>query len=553
MQDFSVERISVKRLYRHLEDGLFAVPNLQREFVWNGNKAAKLLDSICRGMPVGTILVWRTEKRNQHYLRNHLHILPRFDARANSDIWFLIDGQQRLSVLYQAHKGETKENSRGRPVDFSRLVFDLSSTAGSPERFRYRRPEGNGLFGVPDLLGSRWPRLRRHLAAYKVKKLDEVRIRLRDYNFPVVFVETNDINEVRELFIRINSQGTPVGAADRAFARATRFDLRTWARDTLEKLPEDFGRLPYEAVLQAFAFVADPELGDVGERAYDTFIRRLEREVERGTQSKESVQRRWQNFETALTKALDYLRSAFCVVNQRFLPSTVMLGVLAVFFANHRGQPNTYQRKEIARWFWTTGVGQRYSGRGFRRNVLPDVGFFKSLAKHGRPRLTGVERVDPVDLQRTDYARPTAMAAALYCLLARRKPRFLSNGEPVPETVYAAKANKKNRHHIFPRALLMRHGFRSKEANSICNICFVVAEENQIIGSKSPARYLEPHRRKRHFKRAMQSHLILYNSDAVWSSNIRSGFKKFLRERRDLLCKELSHEAATSLFSKERQ
>ena len=120
---------------------------------------------------------------------------------------------------------------------------------------------------------------------------------------------------------------------------------------------------------------------------------------------------------------------------------------------------------------------------------------------------------------------------------------------PIPETVYAAKANKKNRHHIFPRALLMRHRFRSNDANSVCNICFVVAEENQSIGSKSPARYLEPYRRKRHFKRAMESHLIPYNSDAVWASNIRSGFKNFLRERRDLLCRELSHEAGIRLFS----
>ena len=86
MRDVSIEQIRIKRLQRYLEDGLFAVPHLQREFVWNGNKAAKLLDSIYRGMPIGSILVWRTDKRNQHYLRNRLHILPPFDARANDEI-----------------------------------------------------------------------------------------------------------------------------------------------------------------------------------------------------------------------------------------------------------------------------------------------------------------------------------------------------------------------------------------------------------------------------------------------------------------------------------
>ncbi len=549
MRDFSVKKVSVKRLQRYLEDGLFAVPSLQREFVWNGNKAAKLLDSIYRGMPIGTILVWRTDRRNQLYLRNRLHILPPFDARANREIWFLIDGQQRLSVLYQAHRGETKDNSRGRPVDFSRLVFDVSSGAKSSERFRYRRPEGNGFFSVPELLGSRWRRLRRKLAAYKVRTLDDVRNRLRDYQVPVVFVDTSKIDEIRELFIRINSLGTPVGAADRAFARATRLDLRAWAHDTLDKLPQGFGRLPYETILQAFAFVADPDISDVGERAYDGFLRRLEREVKQGIESKASVQRRWQQFEIAFLKALDYLRTQFCVLNQQFLPSTIMIGMLAVFFANHRGQPNAQQRQRINAWFWATAVGQRYSGRGFRRNVIPDVKFFRSLARHRQAHLRKFDRVDPLDLQRTEYARATSIAAAVYCLLALRRPRYLTNGELVPETVIAARANRRNRHHIFPHALLMRNGIRPKEINSICNICFVVAEENQGIGSKKPRKYLEPFRRKRYFRRAMQSHLII-PSPALLTQSVKNGFRTFLRERRSLLCKELSGEAGTSLFSK---
>ena len=52
----------------------------------------------------------------------------------------------------------------------------------------------------------------------------------------------------------------------------------------------------------------------------------------------------------------------------------------------------------------------------------------------------------------------------------------------------------------------MRNGIRPIDINSICNICFVVAEENQSIGSKKPWKYLEPYKRKRYFGRVMQSH-----------------------------------------------
>ncbi len=75
-----------------VDDGLFAVPELQREFVWTSRKACELLDSLYRNYPIGTLLVWKTGRRNENQLRSQLHILPQFNP-SNSHIWFLIDGQ----------------------------------------------------------------------------------------------------------------------------------------------------------------------------------------------------------------------------------------------------------------------------------------------------------------------------------------------------------------------------------------------------------------------------------------------------------------------------
>jgi hypothetical protein len=104
MKDFVIKRLSISHIHRRLDDGIFALPRLQREFVWNGRKAAVLLDSIYRGMPIGTISVWNTARGRQNLLRKTLHILPPY-SNANDEIWFLIDGQQRLSVLHQSILG----------------------------------------------------------------------------------------------------------------------------------------------------------------------------------------------------------------------------------------------------------------------------------------------------------------------------------------------------------------------------------------------------------------------------------------------------------------
>jgi uncharacterized protein with ParB-like and HNH nuclease domain len=53
-------RVSV--VLKDILAGKYAIPRLQREFVWDGARAAKLMDSIYRRMPIGSLLVWETPK-----------------------------------------------------------------------------------------------------------------------------------------------------------------------------------------------------------------------------------------------------------------------------------------------------------------------------------------------------------------------------------------------------------------------------------------------------------------------------------------------------------
>src|SRR5260370_42131941 len=124
-----VALIRVRDLHRQLEDRVFAVPKVQREFVWNGTRAAALLDTVYRGMPIGSILIWETGRENYGLLRHSLNVLPPYDPH-NKVIRYLIDGQQRLSVLYHAFKADSKETSSGRVDDFGRLSYRIAGRRG---------------------------------------------------------------------------------------------------------------------------------------------------------------------------------------------------------------------------------------------------------------------------------------------------------------------------------------------------------------------------------------------------------------------------------------
>src|SRR5579872_2161477 len=113
---------SIRMLHNDLLARLFAVPKLQRNFVWDPGRAAKLMDSVYREMPIGSLFLWEMDRKSANLIRQSAEVLPSFNS-ANRHIWFVIDGQQRLSVLYQAFEAQVRKNDAGRDIDFGRLCF----------------------------------------------------------------------------------------------------------------------------------------------------------------------------------------------------------------------------------------------------------------------------------------------------------------------------------------------------------------------------------------------------------------------------------------------
>jgi hypothetical protein len=547
MSELAHHTQSVRTTYNWLLEGRYAVPKLQRAFVWNGPKAALLLDSIYRNLPIGTITIWDTSRRNKNLLRHTNGILPAFDD-SNSRVLFVLDGQQRLSVLYHVLTGGTNLTAQHREVDFGHVVFRITEGSDEP-RLAYRRPVPGKWVPVPELLTSGWRRKLRNISDGQMRRAASFRQAIFTYKISFVQMVSNKLDEARELFIRINSLGTPLSAADRAFARASQFDLRELAEDTWQRLPAGFRGITNETLLQTLALIENN--GEVGERAFQEVTRRWDRRIRSGKSEVKEFTRLWDRHRIAVLKAIDCLRLNFNVIDDGLLPSQYMLATLAVFFFHSGSQPTQHQLTEIRKWFWATGVAQRYSGMGFRSNILADGKFFRRLAGSGG-RFGSFERADNSDLKKTQYGLRTSIGDSFSCLLIAQKPMYFSNGQPMQVTDYASPTNRKHRHHVFPRALLRQLGVSTNSTNSILNLCFISASENSIAGSKRPSAYLKPFMGKRNFARVMKSHLIpLKNGSGIYNSNVKVGYRQFIQQRTRLIVKEFEHQAGIKLFRNE--
>lgn len=546
----AIRALNVRQLLRSVEEGRFAIPKLQREFVWDGPKAAKLLDSIWAHMPIGVVMVWETPRSQRLYLRQKYHVLPAFNSR-NGKVWFLIDGQQRVSVLHHVREGDELRNGRGKTINFKRVVFALEDE-GAGQRIFYRKPRQGAFEPLADILHSNWDNRLRHLGRQKFERVRDCRQRILDYPLHLMFVQAK-LDVIRQAFLRINTQGMKISTADAIFTQAEDLDLRDIRHEVRSHVDAHFGEIPEMPIL--FAMAAARGAKEARGQALRTTVERLGREAKYDARLRKSMARDWHELSKCFGKAVDYLRQNFAVISRDYLYSDYMVAVLALFFYwNERG-PSVRQRDQIQKWFWATAVGSRYSGSKFNKCLPDDLKRFKKLAEGRTVSFIYSPQADTIDVRKTQYASRSGISTAFYCMMLRRGPvSIMDDGlNPIPIDRYATRANRKDRHHIFPRAVLAQQEIVSTLYNSICNICLLTAEENQSIGARRPRAYLgEARDSAGYFARKMNRHLIpIGDTSGIWSTNVKTGFKTMLRERNEWICGALEAEAGIKLFRKD--
>nr|MDQ3577443.1 DUF262 domain-containing protein [Actinomycetota bacterium] len=78
--------------------GQIRIPHFQRPFRWGLEDIRRLFDSILKGYPVGSVLLWVRSAPEQKVKLGNLHI----DARKADRALWVVDGQQRITSLANA-------------------------------------------------------------------------------------------------------------------------------------------------------------------------------------------------------------------------------------------------------------------------------------------------------------------------------------------------------------------------------------------------------------------------------------------------------------------
>ncbi|NDJ15349.1 MAG: DUF262 domain-containing protein, partial [Acidobacteriia bacterium] len=117
------QSVTFTSLFAEIENGTIKIPQFQRDFVWSKARSAKLLDSIVKGYPIGTFILWKTNERLRSIRNLGGVALP--DTPSGDAVKYVLDGQQRLTSLFVTLKGLTIERDEQRE-DYSQFWVDLT-------------------------------------------------------------------------------------------------------------------------------------------------------------------------------------------------------------------------------------------------------------------------------------------------------------------------------------------------------------------------------------------------------------------------------------------
>lgn len=558
---------TLKKLIEDIHVGEIGLPDIQRPFVWPRSKVRDLFDSMYRGFPIGYLLFWENGYSDAHRTigTENKQKVPRL---------LIVDGQQRLTSLYAVIKGVPVVNEKFHTericIAFHPLEekFEVSNSAIEKDAEWIAdvsvlwKPETSSYTFIQDFLNRL--KARRTLSPKEERKIPEAinrLIKLEDY--PITALEVScsvDEDQVAEIFVRINSKGTPLNQADFILTLMSVF----W--DEGRKQLEDFCRQaktppvgnkpsPYNHYL-----LPNPDqllrvsvaLGFRRARLEHVYSLLRGKDLQTKQFSDEQREKQFAALKKSQAYVLDLqnwheffkvLKRSGYVSSQFISSEMAVLYAYALWLIGKRDFciDAHHLREIIARWFFMTALTGRYTSSpesrmeqdlALLREAHTADDFMHVLNQQIEAVLTRDywEVTLPNELE-TAAARNTGQFAFYAALCLLDAPVLYSNMKVSDLLDPSTKAKKSavERHHLFPRRYLQRIGIRENRLiNQAANYALVEWNDNIKVSDHSPSRYV-PELEKRFSPDAVQQMYRLHALPERW---YEMEYHEFLKERR---------------------
>ncbi len=536
---FSSDELPLAQLLDQAARGELQLPDFQRGWVWDDDHIRSLLASISLSYPIGAVMTLVAGNPDVNFKARLLEGV-RLAAAPEPDL-LLLDGQQRLTSLFQALKSRDPVCTRDRrgnelhrhyyasiracidpsidreemgivgvPADrivrsdFGRVIdldvssrdreiaaemFPLDIILDSSDRRAWERAYLRSGQGNQSDRWTKWEQFE-----------DAIIVPFEQYQVPTIDLAKSTPKEaVCQVFEKVNTGGVTLTVFELLTATyaAGDFELRKDWDERHERLAQHelLAGVDATAFLQIVTLLA----------TYDRRRSHLRVHPQDDKAPAVSCKRRevlrlqlddykeWADVaERGLLRAVPFLHNHH-IFRYRELPYATQLVPLGAIFGWMEDLAESYaSRQRLGQWFWCGVLGEMYGGAAETRfaNDLEDcIAWIEDRADNVAPRTVQAAQFQAERLL-TLRTRNSAAYKGLYALQMKQGARDFKTGQPID--IHAYMEDAIDIHHIFPRHWCDDPERRIdwKIADCIVNKTALDAHTNRRIGGNAPSIYL---------------------------------------------------------------
>ncbi len=512
--------MKINDVLSQIDLGNYALPEFQRGYVWTRSDVRKLMYSLYRDYPVGSLLIWDTATDPD--------IIRGDGTPSSGTVSLILDGQQRMTSLFGVIRGKAPQFFDGDASAFTNLYFNIDEETF--EFYSQQKMKGDRAWVsvsevIPDsgafftkVIAQRPDDMQYYAEAMtKLNKLSSIKD--RDMPVQVVAGEDKTIDVVVEIFNNVNSGGTKLSKGDLALAKicAQWPDMRAEMKAILARLGK-----------KGFWFKQDWLL-----RCLTVHLTRKAYFSELDGVSIADVKNGLKEVEDYIGTCLDHISSRLGLDHDRVLGSHYAIVLMVGYLSMKGGKlSSAAEWDKLLFWYVHAFLWGRYAGS--TESVLSqDLRVLEDgKGVDGLIELIHQNRAD-LALRPQDFwgwSKGARFYPLLYMITRVNHARDWGTGIELSQSLLG-KNSSLQVHHIFPKHVLYSAGKTKSMVNALANYAFLTQQTNLDISDQKPEDYCPIYMEK--CPGAIESHCVPTASHLLTID----AYDAFLEERRKLLAK----------------
>lgn len=357
------------RIIKDFELGIIRVPAFQRDFEWDYSKKVQLFESILKGLPIGTIFLWRPDFiDNNNYRLFESNTIGGYNLPDRAiDYYYVLDGLQRLSTLFGCLINEDQTRLRKNNKVWSsqgfNLIYNLETNQIEKgkrnlhifeiELYKFIDHDSYAEF-IDNLQNIDIPLEKKQLFRNRYVHFQK---QITTFDLPIVELTGASIEEAVEIFDKLNSTGAKVTSEWKLNALSFDFNESFRLGNEIDNLLTELKEYNFQNLDRKVIF--NSIINSFGVVFFDKSSENNNKKIEKLANEPDFI---WitRNTITSVKKAVRFLYEELMVIDSKLLPYNSQLIFITDFF-NKTENPTNEQLILLKHWFWVTSYSNYFT------------------------------------------------------------------------------------------------------------------------------------------------------------------------------------------------